>query len=77
MKSDADILGFTEFGRNEDNIPFQTRPSTTVQRWCKSSCVRADWLCVYEPGGVMMIAKDKASAHVIAKGGDRKEMGRW
>ena len=25
----------------------------------------------------MIIAKDKAAAHVIAKGGDSKEMGRW
>ena len=43
--------------------------------------MQVDWLkseskSVYEPGG-MMIARDNAAAHVIAKGGDRGEMGRW
>ena len=82
MKSDADFLGFTEFGRNEDNIPFQNRPSTLVRGWSRNSCIQTDWLKsdsknIYEPGGVMLIAQEKAAAHIIDKGGDSGEMGRW
>ena len=82
MKSDADICGLTEFGRNEDNISYQNRPSTQVKEWCKNACTQVDWLkseskSVYEPGGVMMIAQERAAVHIIAKGGDSEEMGRW
>ena len=82
MKSDADICGFTEFGRNEDNIPFQQRPTTLVREWCKNVCTQVSWLksksrSVYEPGGVMMIIQEKAAAHIIDKGEDSEAMGKW
>ena len=82
MKSDADIFGFTEFGKNEDKIPYQNRPSTQVRGWMNNVCTQTEWLksesrSMYESGGVMMITQEKSSAHIIDKGGDEEEMGRW
>jgi hypothetical protein len=82
MKSDADIFGFTEFGKNEDKISFQNRPSTQVKGWMNNACTQVEWLksesrSTYESGGVMMITQEKSSAHMIDKGGDEEEMGRW
>jgi hypothetical protein len=82
MKSDADIFGFTEFGKNEDEISFQNRPSTQVKGWMNKACTQVEWLkseskSMYESGGVMMITQEKSSAHMIDKGGDKEDMGRW
>ena len=82
MGSEADIFGFTEFGKNEDKIPFYNRPSTRVREWTHNARTQVEWLqsdsrSVYEPGGVMMITQEKSSAHMIDKGGDVESMGRW
>ena len=79
--SDADIIGMTEVGRNEDLMSHQTRPSTIVKKMDKNGQATVDWnrrgSSAYEPGGTMSLMKERARAHTIRKGKDERRLGRW
>ena len=81
-RSDADIIGITEVGRNEYNVPYEQRPSKLVGGWFKNGTANSDWLrstsrSQYEPGGTMTVTHDRSAAHTIARGKDQMNMGRW
>ena len=80
--SESDIVGMTEIGRNEDFLPPQVRPSKVTKAWVEKGLTISDWnrrsgSSRYEPGGVMMLNKGKATAHILKKGNDEKRLGRW
>ena len=80
--SEADIIGMTEIGRNEDLLPPQGRPSQVTKAWVEKGLTISDWnrrrgTSRYEPGGVMLLTKDKATAHLVKKGKDERRLGRW
>ena len=80
--SDADIVGISELGKNEDNIPFHQRPSNVIKQWMERGTAKSAWnrrntLSRYEPGGVLLSTRDKSTAHVIKRGNDNRSLGRW
>ena len=77
--SEVDILGLTELGRNEFNIPYSVRPSNVIQTWVKNGLALSAWnrrnnLSMYEPG---VFTKDRSTAHTIKRGIDERNLGRW
>ena len=79
---DPEIVGITELGRNEDNIPYQMRPSNVIKKWTEKGTAQAAWnkrntLSKYEPGGVLLTTSGKCTSHVIKKGKDNRNLGRW
>ena len=80
--SDADIVGISELGRNEDNLPFHMRPSNVIKKWVERGTAKSAWnrrntLSKYEPGGVLLSTRDKSTAHIVKKGNDNRNLGRW
>ena len=67
--SDADIIGITELGSNEYEMPLNLRPSEIAKRWFEKGVATSAWntdsISAYEPGGTMIITKDKSTAHSI------------
>ena len=81
-QSESDIVGMTEIGRNEDLLPPQVRPSKVTKAWVEKGLTTSDWnrrrgSSRFEPGGVMLLTKDKATAHIVTKGKDERRLGRW
>jgi hypothetical protein len=80
--SGAEVIGMTELGRNENNLPNQLKPSNIVKKWFKNGTATSAWnqretRSSFEPGGVMSITQGKCSAHTIKRGKDTKNLGRW
>jgi hypothetical protein len=80
--SGADIIGLTELGRNENNLPNHSKPSNIVKKWLENGVASSAWnqrdtRSAFEPGGVMTITRDKSTAHTIKRGKDLKNLGRW
>ena len=78
--SESDIVGMTEIGRNEDLLTPQVRPSKVTKAWVEKGLTISDWnrrsgSSRFEPGGVMLLTKDKA--HIVKKGKDERRLGRW
>ena len=80
--SNSEIIGLTELGRNEDNIPYHIRPSNIIKKWMENGSAKSAWskrntLSKYEPGGVLLSTRGKCTAHIIKKGIDNRNLGRW
>ena len=79
--SDADIIGMSEVGRNEYNMELENRPTTKIKEWFENGTATATWnhdsITSYEPGGTMIITRDKSTAHTIKRGTDERRLGRW
>ena len=80
--SGAEIIGISEMGRNENNLPFQKRPSNVTKAWVENGSSIASWNQRHhsnsvEPGGVLMLTKDRCTAHTIKKGKDERNLGLW
>ena len=80
--SGADLIGISEMGRNENNLPFQKRPSNVTKSWVENGSSIASWnqrnhSSSVEPGGVLMLSKDRSTAHILKKGKDERNLGRW
>ena len=80
--SGADVIGITELGRNENNLPSQSKPSNIVKKWYQNGVASSAWnqrdtRSAFEPGGVMSITRDKSTSHTIKRGKDTKNFGRW
>ena len=70
--SESDIISMTEIGRNEDLLPPQVRPSKVARAWVEKGLAISDWnrrsgSSRFEPGGVMLLTKNKATAHIVKK----------
>ena len=81
-ESEADIVGISELGKNENNIPYYSRLSNVIKTWVENgaataACNKRNNLSSYEPGGVLMMTKDKSTAHTIKRGIDDRNLGRW
>ena len=80
--SEADVIGITELGRNENNLQLHNRPSNIVKKWFDKGIAQSAWNSrnnhsIFEPGGVLTVTRDKSSAHTIRRGKDEKNLGRW
>ena len=79
--SDADVMGLSEVGRNEYKMDFERTPSNIAKQWFENGIAHTAWnkdsISVYEPGGSMMITRDKSTAHTIKRGSDARDLGRW
>ena len=81
--SEADVIGITELGKNENNLRDERRrPSKVVKKWFENCVATPAWnerksSSIFEPGGVMGITKDRSSAHTIKRGKDERRLGRW
>ena len=79
--SNADVMGITELGRNEYKMTTHNRPSEITKKWFENGRSLPTWnqdsITSYEPGGALIISRDKSSAHTIKKGTDDRKLGRW
>ena len=70
--SEADVVGITELGCNEYNMPYYSRPPNVAKIWVengisKSTLNRRNNLSMYEPGGVMSLTRDQGSTPLRGK----------
>ena len=80
--SDSDIVGMSEIGRNEKKMKHKNKPSEIVKKWVPNGVTISDYNVrttdsTFEPGGVMMLTRDKSTTHTIQKGVDKRRLGRW
>ena len=78
---EADVMGITELGRNEYEMQLKNRPSEVSKQWFEQGLALSAWNqdsnSTYEPGGTMVITRDRSSAHTVKKGIDERKLGRW
>ena len=81
IASDADVMGLSEIGRNEYNMDLENRPSKIMKSWFENGMAMSAWnndsITTYEPGGSMILSRDKSTAHTIKRGTDSRKLGRW
>ena len=81
ISSEADVIGVSEMGRNENNMDIDNRPSAIMRDWFENGMAMSAWnkdsISTYEPGGTMILSRDRSTAHTIKRGTDSRDLGRW
>ena len=81
--SEADLVGWSELGKNWVHMKEEHQLKNTTKRWwhsCSTNCASlfdADYKEERQVGGTASVVMPTLTGHIVKRGGDERRLGRW